>query len=285
MRFLLSSHPNIAFSRRTNLWTRYYNRYGDLAREANFERCLNALLQSKHVQFLNPDPARIRREFWQGEMTYARLFALLHEHYAEQQGKVRWGDQTELIEGRAELVLAAYPDAKIIHLIRDPRDRYEAWASRFLTRRSGVGSATAQWLYSVRLAERNQQHYPERYLVVRYESLVTRPEETVALVCAFLGETYMPEMLLMKDVPRFKSLSSAGRSPITTEHIGRYRRSVPARELAFMQMMAGREMLAYGYSLDRLDISLADRLFLMLFEWPSDLIHAVAWRSLVANHP
>ncbi|MDI9547716.1 MAG: sulfotransferase, partial [Chloroflexota bacterium] len=98
MRFMLSSHPNICLSRRANLWTDHDGRYGDLARVANLERCLDTLLRSKHIQFLNPDADRIRREFRHGPATYARLFALLHEHYAEQQGKPRWGDQTEMIE-------------------------------------------------------------------------------------------------------------------------------------------------------------------------------------------
>src|SRR5690606_19411988 len=134
-------------------------------------------LDYSHVQYLNPDPARIRREFWQGEPTYARLFALLHEHYAEQQGKARWGDQTGLLECYADLLFAADPRAKMIQMIRDPRDRYAASLIRSPEGKGRAGGATARWLRSVRLAERNRRRYPDRYMVVRYESLVTQPEE------------------------------------------------------------------------------------------------------------
>ena len=91
---LLASHPNIAMSRRTNLWTHYFNQYGDLNSDANFERCLSMMMRYKRLRKLNPDPERIRREFQQGERTYSRLFALLEEHFAEQLGKPRWGDKS-----------------------------------------------------------------------------------------------------------------------------------------------------------------------------------------------
>ena len=119
LRLALSSHPRLAFSRRTYMWTRFYNRYGDLREPRNFERCLAAMLAHKPTRALDPDPNRIRREFRQGEPTYARLFALFHEHYAERLGRSRWGDQLGFVERYADLIFAAYPDARMIHMVRD----------------------------------------------------------------------------------------------------------------------------------------------------------------------
>lgn len=280
MRFILDSHPSIALSRRTNMWTHYYNRYGGLNKDENFERCLHALLRSKHVKFLNPEPDRIRREFKQGERSYARLFALFHQHYAEQQGKSRWGDQTELLEHCANQLFAAYPDAKMLQMVRDPRDRYAATWANSSKERGGVGGATARWLYSVWLAERNMRRYPNQYMIVRYESLVSQPEKTMTEVCTFLGEEFFPDMLLMKDVPRFKHFSEAGRSPISTNFIDSYRDMIPTREIAFIQMLAGRQMSTHGYHLQRLNFSPTDWLTFSFWEFPTNLLHAFAWRTL-----
>ena len=125
MRLMLSSHPNIAMTRRTYMWTRFFNRYGDLGHSENFERCLTALMQQKHIRVLEPDPDRIRREFWQDAPTYARLFALIHKHYAERLGKPRWGDQLGFVERFAAPIFSALPSAKMIHMIRDPRAVFE----------------------------------------------------------------------------------------------------------------------------------------------------------------
>ena len=37
---LLASHPAIAMTRRTNWWTYFYDRFGDLAKDENLDRCL-----------------------------------------------------------------------------------------------------------------------------------------------------------------------------------------------------------------------------------------------------
>ncbi len=271
------------------MWTYFYGQYGDLGRRDNFERCLDAMLHYKHVAFLKPDPDRIRREFWQGPPTYARLFALFQEHHAEREGKPRWGDQTGLIERYADVVLAAYPGSKMIYMMRDPRDRYEASLALWPDGKGRVGAATARWLYSVGLAMRNQHQYPNRYKIVRFETMVSQPEETLREVCAFLGEEYSPAMLTMvgaldhRDKLSQRSSGQPGQQgPLSTEFIGRYRQVIPRPEIAFMQRYAGRDMLAYGYTLEPIRFSLGERLRFACVDWPVNLARMAAWRALEA---
>jgi len=287
LRAFLVSSPNIAIPDvGSNYWTFFYGRYGDLSRRENFERCLAAMLRYKHVRFLQPDPERLRREFWQGEPTYARLFALFHEHYAERQGKPRWGDQTGLIERYADLIFIAYPTARMIHMLRDPRDRYEASLALWPNGKGRVGGATARWLYSVGLARRNQQRYPDRYKLVRYETLVSQPEATLREVCAFLDEEYTPAMLTMEGAPRFRDKLGSGSgsepSPLSPAFIGRFRQAIPKREIAFMQAYAGREMVAYGYALEPIQFSFGEQLVFSLVDWPLNLARMTTWRTVEA---
>jgi hypothetical protein len=285
---LLASHPNIAMTRRTNLWTYFYKQYGDLKERKNFERCLAAMLRYKRLLKLQPDVERIRSEFWQGEPTYPRLFALLEEHHAERLGKPRWGDKSLNTERYAEQIFAAYPNARILHMIRDPRDRYASAATRWKVNRGRVGVGTAMWLGSVWLAERNQQRYPERYKIVRYESLASRPEESLREICAFIDEQYSPAMLGMEGAELFRDAggnSSYGRHEagrISTKSIGRYRKVLSQREILFMQQHAQREMIAHGYSFDQIELSPRDRLLFALVDQPSNLARMAAWRALEA---
>ena len=184
LRLMLNAHPSLNITRRTYMWTRFYGRYGNLDHAANFERCLTALLAVKGVRELRPDVARIRREFRQGPPTYGHLFALFHRHFAERQGKPRWGDQLGSIEQYAGPIFTAYPKAQMIHMIRDPRQRCLSG------RRGTVGWEAARWRESARLAAHNQERYPERYLVVQYEALLARPEPTLRMICAFLQEPF-----------------------------------------------------------------------------------------------
>ncbi|HWQ14621.1 MAG TPA: sulfotransferase [Roseiflexaceae bacterium] len=289
LRALLVSHPNIAIPAvGSNYWSYFYGQFGDLGRRENFERCLAAMLRYKHAIFLKPDAARIRREFRQGAPTYARLFALFHEHYAEREGKPRWGDQTGLIERYADPIFAAYPDARMIHMIRDPRDRYEASLALHPHGKMRVGGATARWLYSVRLAERNRRRYPDRYMIVRYETLVCQPEATLRAICAFLGETFVPAMLTMEGAPGFREKGehraheAGAESPISTAYIGRFRGAIPRREIAFMQQWAGRVMAAYGYEPEPIRLSARDWAAYALVDGPLNLARMLLWRTVEA---
>ena len=280
----MSSHPNIAIPAvGSNFWSYFYGQYGDLHSQTNFERCLNALLHYKHAIFLAPDAERIRREFWQGEPSYARLFALLHEHYAERLGKPRWGDQTGLIERYADEIFKAYPGSKMLHMLRDPRDRYEASLEMWPDGKGRVGAATGRWLYSARLAQRNLKRYPDRYMIVRFETLVHDTEATLQEICRFLGEDYTPEMLAMGGSLGHRSKvlqgaeSTGGAVSLSASFIGRYRNKLSREEIAFTQAYAGRRMAAFDYGRDPIRFSPNERARYVLISHPTNLARMTVW--------
>ena len=253
---LLASHPDLAMTRRTNLWTHFYGQYGDLSEPANLDRCLSTMIRYRRIIKLEPDFEQLRRDFSaSGDRTYGRLFALLEQQYADRVGRRRWGDKSLHTERYAEPIFAAYPDARILHMIRDPRDRYASSKTRW-RRRGGIGAGTAEWLASARLAERNERRFPGRYRVVRYETLVSTPAETLRDICAVLGVTFDAEMLRMSNGGRFTE--KGGNSSYGTRHdgvvsqssVGRYRSVLTVDQIAFVQLLAGREMSRFGYTFD-----------------------------------
>lgn len=287
MQAFLASHPRIAIPVvGSNFWSYFYGQFGSLERPENFERCLDAMLHYKHARFLEPEPERIRREFWEGEPSYARLFALFHEHFAERKGKPRWGDQTGLVERYADQIFAAYPNARMIHMIRDPRDRYQASLAKWPNGKLRAGGAVGRWLYSAVLARRNRARYPERYKIVRFETLIQATEQTLREVCRFLDEEYTPDMLAMSASPghRQKLLRGAeaepAESPLSPAFIGAYRGAVDEREIAFMQSIAGREMTRFGYELEEYHFKLPERLSYLTGAWPMNLGRMAVWLGL-----
>jgi hypothetical protein len=291
---ILGSHPEIAISAvGSNMWTYFYRQFGDLGDDTNLDRCLAAMLRYRHVRFLEPDLDRLRRDFVAGQRTYARLFALIQQQLADRQGKPRWGDQTGLVERYADEIMAAYPGARMIHMVRDPRDRYEASLALWPKGRGRVGGASARWRYSIDLGERNRQRYPARYLMLRYEDLVTRPEETIRRVCEFVDAPFAPEMLELRGMPTYRakleaSVREAGGDPeapgalISPAFIGGYRGRIAPRELAFMQGRLRAHMRAHGYQLDRIPFSLPERLRYALVDLPLNLARMHGWQRLEA---
>jgi hypothetical protein len=281
---MLSSHPKLSMTRRTYLWTHFYGRYGDLSSPDNFDRCLAAILEQKSVQSLQLDPLRLRQEFHLGEPTYERLFALIHSQYAGRIGKPRWGDQLASIERFADPIFTAYPDAKMIHMVRDPRDRYQAARGSSRRRAGRAGWELARWIESVSLGLRNLRRYPDRYLIVRYEDLTARREVVLREICSFLGEEFVSGMLTMEGAMRYReeerdgageleewSRAAGGSSEKPSE-------GLPAREAAWIQVVARQSILTHGYPLNSIRLAPRDRLLLYAVDWPAGLAGMVAWR-------
>jgi hypothetical protein len=275
MRAFLSSHPNISIPAvGSNMWTYFYRQYGDLARSDNFERCLNDMLRYKHVRYLEPDVPRIRHEFAGGPRTYAHLFELFLRHHAERAGKERWGAQTGLAERYARPMFGSYPGLKIVHMVRDPRDRYEASLARWPDGKGRAGGAAARFAYSTRLATANVRRFgTHRYRVVRFEDMISDPDATIRGVCDFLGEEYVPSMMAMPDAPDLRGkmgfeTSGTGAVVLSTEYVGRYRERVPPAEIEFIEKACRATMRTYGYAPT---------------QWPTPLV--IGWRDRARTWP
>jgi hypothetical protein len=280
---LLASHPNIAMTRRTNLWTYFYNQYGDLSKPKNFERCLKDLLRYKRLVPVQLDSEKLQRDFNNGQMTYPRLFALIEEQYAERLGRPRWGDKSLNTERYADQIFEAYPNARILHMQRDPRDRYASAVKRWKVSRGGAGVGSAVWLSSLNLARRHEARYPNQYMIIRYETLASEPEKTLRKICSFIGEEYNPVMLEMKGAEQFRDEggnSSYGQHEpghISTRSIGRFPEVLSLRQIAFMQMAAGSKMADYNYAFDLVKLSVLDGLLFLFFDIPLNTLRMLVW--------
>ena len=282
---LLASHPNIGMTRRTNMWTHFYGQYGDLADDASLNRCIDAMMRYKRLVKLDPDEARLRREFSAGEPTYARLFALLEQQHADRIGRPRWGDKSLHTERYAEPIFDGYPGARILHMMRDPRDRFASSLTRWRTRRGGVGAGAAEWLSSARLGARNSARFPTLYRIVRYETLAAQPEQIMREICAFIDEPYTDQMLEMRGAQDFRdqgSNSSYGARPvgvISSDSIGRFRAVLSPRQIAFIQVAAGKEMAALGYAPTAVRLTGRDRALFHLKDVPVENIRSAVWNT------
>ena len=191
--------------RRTNMWRYFHDRYGDLGDPEHLDECLTAMTSYRRMRHLEPDEARIREEFARGPSSYGRLFTLFHTHHAQRCGKSRWGDKSLHTEHYADRVFREFPAARVVHMVRDPRDRYASVSRRHDRTLSRVGAATGRWMSSTQAGRRNPPRAPQRYTLVRYEDLVSDPDRTMRRVCDFLALDYDPRMLTMDGVPEHQA--------------------------------------------------------------------------------
>ena len=283
LRLLLSRLPNIVITRRTYLWRKYFQAYGDLSAKENFERCLTDILKNKHIQSLNPDPDRIRKDFGQSDKSYSRLFALFHQHYAEREGKNRWGIQIGMVERDADLIFAKEPDAQIIHVIRNPLDRIEESLSTSSRKKISLGWETGIWRDSSKYAIQNLERYPGHYKVVKWENLLRDMDGTLQDICNFLEEEYRPEMIKMERLEEMglvehNDASNHFRQLKKKETSNSFQLSNSDR--AFILSYAKFELQHFGYGVDQTQRSFIEKIKFVGLDYPGYLAGVILRKSL-----
>lgn len=151
-------------------------------------------------------------------------------------------------------VQRAFPGARIVAMVRDPRDMALSW-KRSPILRGGVVRAARVW--------RDDQEALLRIMgclgpgrgvhLLRYEDLVAAPEPTLAAVCAYLGLEYSPRMLEFhrgRPAALQAAASSVWRNldqPLLGDNFGQWRRGLAAGEAAWVEAVCGGVMPLFGY--------------------------------------
>jgi hypothetical protein len=97
-------------------------------------------------------------------------------------------EKTPKNEEHLDEIFQVFPQARIIHLVRDPRAVYLS-NKRSETYRMEPGFVARQWVKSLRCALRQVVKFGRapQMLILRYEDLVARPRATLDDLCGFLG--------------------------------------------------------------------------------------------------
>lgn len=244
LRNLLNRHPSLAICHETRFYGYVYKRryaFGNLRDPKNRRRLVEQYLSTERIGRLGLDLERLGDRLLREADSYRALFTCILECYAESNGKLRLGEKTPHHALFTETLSDWYPGAKIIHLLRDPRDAVASlkrmhWAPNAILENAGI------WLVFNRAARRSR-HLPG-YLPVHYETLVTQPEQELTRICVHLEEQYSSEMLL-PDTQVDGAYSSQG--AVTTARLGKWREELTAEEVALTEWAAGDLMQTVGY--------------------------------------
>jgi len=135
--------------------------------------------------------------------------------------------------------LALYPDLRLIHFLRDPRD----------VARSSIGMGWAgdvyhgvdHWIDTERdWAAVSRTLSPDQVLTIRYEDLINDPGATLQAICHFIGVAYEASML---DYDQSSTYSKPSRDLVV-----QWRHKLTARETGLVEAKIGPMLDDAGYS-------------------------------------
>lgn len=186
------------------------------------------------------------------DRSLARIIDLVFCAYRDQhlQEAGMWGDQTPLNALYLPWVYRTFPDAKYLHVVRDGRDTIAS----LIEMGTSLATATNRWIVAVSAAaELSKRMKPGQFAEIRYERLVSSPEEALEQVSQFVGIQYTPAMLeFWKSSTtiehRYYEHHQKLTKPVSTESVGRWTTRLSAEQQQFINSTAGPWLSQYGYS-------------------------------------
>jgi hypothetical protein len=192
-------------------------------------------------------------------MATADAIAAIFEAYASKAGKPRWGDKTPMYMRHLGLLARLFPDAQYVHLIRDGRDAalsFREMPEGTFTRTWAHPTTAAQfaclWRKEVEAARAlGREVGSERYLEVRYEDLVARPDSVTREICAFASIAYETAMLDYTDTVDVSAKPHQQRllTP-PTRGVRSWRDDMASSDVAGFEAVAGNLLRELGYGAD-----------------------------------
>lgn len=258
LRLALNSHPHIAIPHPPHVMKDMFflsNYYGDLSKDGNFHSLIqdSIMLVNNHFspwpffpsfdQICTQAPSR----------SLYGIYSSLYEQYCQFQAKVRWGCKSTFMYRHIDEILQHHKSPKFIHLVRDPRD-VAASASQSIFSKFHPGKTAQLWVEEQTTIEK-WSHLSEQNILlrVRYEDLTQAPEQTLREIMGFLNELYYPEQLnyyQLEETIKLANLSVSWKKlqrPISNKNIGRYKSSLKAGDIEYIESIAYQLMQKYGY--------------------------------------
>jgi hypothetical protein len=200
------------------------------------------------------------------------LFEAFCKMYTKRIGAVIWGEKTPRHVFRIDDILEAFPQGKVICLVRDPRaviSSYRDWryqgglqegendmdykeairADEDRARKSyNIVLASLMWRAATNAAFSGiERHGTDRVRVLRYEDITNEPEGNLKNLCNWLGVSFDIEML---EVPLHNSstIEFDKHGGVSKEPQNRWRTALSQREINIVQKVTGKTMTVAGFA-------------------------------------
>ena len=226
MRNLLERSDRIAIARENHFLghlfgfrgvRHFLRKAGDLAAEDTIRRIVEMIYADKGERLsrwrevsiywrwlvANMPREELERRLLAAERTERGLMATFMRAYADTLGRPIMGEKTPAHLTYVDTLLDWFPNGRVVHMIRDPRAVFVSDLRRrrtkprrpmsWLDKVPGLLSlivllqVTLTWRDAARRHSAFQRRYPDRYMLVKFEDVVSRPDDVLPRLFLFLG--------------------------------------------------------------------------------------------------
>jgi hypothetical protein len=186
------------------------------------------------------------------QRSFALIIDYIYTEYLNQHNSKAsfWGDKTPYMSFALDWINLVFPNAKYIHMLRDGRDVVLSMINS-LDHFSTFESACHRWNWALNAIQKFEKTNSHNVLTVKYEALVSSPENQMKTVLDFLAIACDNNILLQENKVSVgdESLSHLGNSKktITMDSIGRWK-SIADADMTLISSKLEKNLKKYGYT-------------------------------------
>lgn len=245
LRGLLNAHPLLAIP----LESLFIADYLRVAARWPLERIKSSIIREPELREWG---LQVSSADLAGCESVGQVIVRLHELYARSKGKKHWGQKTPRLVRHLPLLADHFPQARFIHLVRDPRAVVSSLI-RSDVHRSTPWYGARRWVMDVQAGLAFEAEHPQQILRLGYEALVENPEPVVRQVMEFVGLDLAPGQLEAKSGVQeysefYANIHANLEGRITDRFTDQWRGHLKLEDVALIESLAAPLMDAVGYA-------------------------------------
>lgn len=256
---MLNTHPQISVAPEglfiRNLYHKYKNSHW---KRDLLEAFIDDVFRERKMEYWEVDRTEFKRRYVEefgGDSTHSFADACLNVYrcYAMFQNKspnVVLGDKNPHYSLYIRQLLALYPSAIFVHLVRDYRDNLLSFKNVDFDV-NNTAALAERWKIFNRRIEKTLHPYPEHHYQLRYEDVVAQPEPTLRQFCQYLGLSYDERMLTFYKYQENEKRAwhQNIKKPLSADHLNNWKTKITADDLQQVELICGQLGKRYGYPL------------------------------------
>ena len=251
---MLDSHESLVVPNESLIFKMFSSSlasYGDLSQLLNQKKLLNDILATRIIRYWSPTPTFEEVLPLIKQPGFAGVVEALICSRAPEKELVAWGEKSPGHVFYWANIKAAYPNAKVIHIVRDGRDV----ASSIINARMGPKTyfaAANMWCdYLDGIQAIKQDCAAEDFIEIRYEDLLLEPKQNLQKICDTLNVDYSDNMLkffeknasYQTDATNLENLNK----PLISSNKEKWRKNLTEQDLQEFETVASKHLSLYGF--------------------------------------
>lgn len=263
LQMLLNGHPQVQVPLESRFFIYLHQKYASktswTAKDLN-QFYKDLFLDDRFREFWKADRVQLQKalEKEPANTTFARLYKIVCLYHEFEKTKVDIqliGDKNPVNCLFIPEIKRAFPKAKFIHLVRDPRDVCLSQITNFSI--ESLAIAAQKWKLFNKTVERHKAQDPSGFFTLRYEDLVKNPEKSIKEICSFLEIDFRENMIdtnkrnrdysQIDEALEIEKKHGNVNKPISTKSIGKWQKNFTAEQVKKVEGIVKPLMKRYQY--------------------------------------